>query len=107
VAKVAVIGGGIAGLAAAHRLSRTHDVVVFEREATAGGKIRSQKIAGGFLFEWGPGGFLASAEAVQSLVDELDLRDVLTPREKKRRSGLSIGVAGCTRCPQNRPKRCG
>jgi oxygen-dependent protoporphyrinogen oxidase len=88
VAKVAVIGGGIAGLAAAHRLSRTHDVVVFEREATAGGKIRSQKIAGGFLFEWGPGGFLASAEAVQSLVDELDLRDVLTParEEAKKRS---------------------
>ena len=74
-----MIGGGIAGLTAAYRLSAAHDVVVFEREATGGGKIRSQKIAGGYLFEWGPSGFLASAEAVQSLVDELELRDVLTP----------------------------
>lgn len=79
MSRIAVIGGGIAGLTAAYRLSRAHDVVVFEREAAAGGKIRSQKMAGGYLFEWGPSGFLASAEAVQTLVDELDLRDVLTP----------------------------
>jgi oxygen-dependent protoporphyrinogen oxidase len=79
VSRIAVVGGGIAGLTAAHRLSGVHEVVVFERETTAGGKIRSQNIAGGFLFEWGPSGFLASAEAVQSLIDELGLRDVLTP----------------------------
>lgn len=79
MSRIAVVGGGIAGLTAGYRLSDAHDVVVFERESTAGGKIRSQKIEGGFLFEWGPSGFLASAEAVQSLIDELGLRDVLTP----------------------------
>ncbi len=75
---VAVVGGGIAGLAAAYRLSAAHDVVLFERETTPGGKIRSQKIDG-YLFEWGPSGFLSSAEAVQALVAELDLSAALTP----------------------------
>ena len=77
--RIAVVGAGIAGLTAAYRLSEAHDVVVFERESTAGGKIRSQQIAGGYLFEWGPSGFLASADAVQSLVDTVGLREALTP----------------------------
>ena len=75
---IAVVGGGIAGLTAAHRLCAEHDVVVFEREATAGGKIRSQKIDG-FLFEWGPSGFLSSADELQTLIGELGLGDALTP----------------------------
>jgi oxygen-dependent protoporphyrinogen oxidase len=77
--KVAVVGGGIAGLTAAYRLHVDHDVVLFERDAVTGGKIRSQQIAGGYLFEWGPSGFLASAQEVTALVDELGLRDALTP----------------------------
>ena len=76
--RIAVVGGGIAGLTAAHRLSADHDVVVFEREAAAGGKIRSQRIDG-FLFEWGPSGFLASAREVNALVEELGLGAALTP----------------------------
>jgi uncharacterized protein len=35
--RVAVIGAGIAGLGAAHALSRVHDVTVLERDARAGG----------------------------------------------------------------------
>jgi oxygen-dependent protoporphyrinogen oxidase len=74
---IAVVGGGIAGLTAAHRLSADHDVVVFEREATAGGKIRSQRIDG-FLFEWGPSAVLSSADELQALIGELGLSDALT-----------------------------
>jgi oxygen-dependent protoporphyrinogen oxidase len=80
VSKIAVIGGGIAGLTAAYRLSRTHDVVAFEREATPGGKIRSQQIDG-YVFEWGPSGFLSSAEELFALAGELGLGDVLTPAQ--------------------------
>jgi oxygen-dependent protoporphyrinogen oxidase len=76
---VAVIGAGIAGLTAAHKLSANHDVIVFERETSAGGKIRSQKIEGGFLFEWGPSAFLSSAQELKALVAEIGLGDVLTP----------------------------
>jgi predicted NAD/FAD-binding protein len=35
--RIAVVGGGIAGLGAAHVLSRVHDVQIFEREPRAGG----------------------------------------------------------------------
>jgi oxygen-dependent protoporphyrinogen oxidase len=77
VSTVAVVGAGIAGLAVAHRLSAGHDVVVFEREPYAGGKIHSQKIDG-LLFEWGPNGFLSNAAELRALVSELGLDDALT-----------------------------
>ena len=51
---VAVIGGGVSGLAVACDLSgRGHDVVVLERQAHAGGNAMSENI-GGFLMEHGP-----------------------------------------------------
>jgi oxygen-dependent protoporphyrinogen oxidase len=78
VSTVAVVGGGIAGLTAAFRLSAAHDVVLFERDAVPGGKIRSQRIDG-YLFEWGPSGFLSSADELQALVAELGLAGALTP----------------------------
>jgi oxygen-dependent protoporphyrinogen oxidase len=86
VSRIGVIGAGIAGLSAAHRLSATHDVIVFECEPAAGGKIHSQKIDG-FLFEWGPSTFLSSARELHALVGELGLSDELTaaPRAAKKR----------------------
>jgi oxygen-dependent protoporphyrinogen oxidase len=76
VSRVIVVGAGIAGLALAHRLRDRHDVVVFEREAVAGGKMRSQSIDG-LLFEWGPNGFLAGAAELRGLVRQLGLDDAL------------------------------
>jgi oxygen-dependent protoporphyrinogen oxidase len=78
MSRIAVVGGGIAGLAAAYRLSAKHDVVVFERETTPGGKIRSERIDG-FLFEWGPSTILANAEDLHALIGEIGLADALTP----------------------------
>lgn len=72
MSRIAVIGGGIAGLAAAHGLMDAHDVAVFEREPAAGGKIRSQRI-GDYLFEWGPSGFLSSAEELVALAGDVGL----------------------------------
>ncbi len=70
--KIAVVGGGIAGLALAYRLSNAHDVTVFERETAPGGKIRSQNLDG-YLFEWGPNGFLSNAAELSALVEEIGL----------------------------------
>jgi oxygen-dependent protoporphyrinogen oxidase len=70
--KVAVVGGGIAGLAIAARLLRTHDVRVFERAPEPGGKIRSERIDG-YTFDWGPTGYLSNASELAAFVDELGL----------------------------------
>jgi oxygen-dependent protoporphyrinogen oxidase len=46
VARIAVVGGGIAGLSCAWKLQRAgHDVTLLEREAVAGGRMRSERIA--------------------------------------------------------------
>jgi oxygen-dependent protoporphyrinogen oxidase len=73
---IAVVGGGIAGLTAAFSLSGEHDVVVFEHEGAAGGKIRSQQVAG-FVFEWGPSGFLSNAQELNALAAELELTEAV------------------------------
>lgn len=70
--KIAVVGAGIAGLAAAFRLSAAHDVTVFEREDEPGGKIRSEAVDG-YLFEWGPNGFLSSAAELRALASDAGL----------------------------------
>ncbi|MGE0853674.1 MAG: protoporphyrinogen oxidase [Hyphomicrobiaceae bacterium] len=72
IADVAVIGGGIAGLAAAFELERRgHDVVVLERQVRVGGKAVSERF-GGYLMEHGPSSVAAEAP-IQSLSRELGL----------------------------------
>jgi len=45
--RIAVVGSGISGLAAAWLLSRDHEVVLFEREARLGGHTHTHKVAMG------------------------------------------------------------
>lgn len=53
MARVVVVGAGIAGLACASRLARAgHSVEVFEREGTPGGRMRSER-RGEFLLDRG------------------------------------------------------
>lgn len=64
--KIAVIGSGIGGLASACRLaSKGHDVTVFEKNATPGGKI-SEVHMGDYRFDTGPSLF-----TLPELVEEL------------------------------------
>lgn len=74
--KIAVLGAGIAGLTAAHRLAECADVTVFEARHRAGGNIRTGDLDG-CRVEWGPNGFLDNEPATLDLVAELGLTDRL------------------------------
>ena len=64
---VAVIGGGVSGLATAWNLRRQGlDVVVLERQANPGGNAVSERI-GGFLMEHGPSTIDARATAATDM----------------------------------------
>lgn len=80
VPRVAVIGGGVAGLAAAVALrdgalarETALKVTVFEKDTQTGGNLRTLT-RDGWQFEWGPNGFLDNEPATLRLVDRLGLR---------------------------------
>ena len=73
--RVVVVGGGIAGLAAARRLESVvpdADVVLVERDAVPGGKLRTEHVDG-FVIEAAPDSFLSRKERGVGLVEELGL----------------------------------
>ncbi len=74
--KVAVIGAGLAGLAAAWELTRTDgcEVTVYESERRAGGVIVTEHVQG-FIVEGGPDGFLAGEPELTQLAGELGIGD--------------------------------
>jgi len=71
--EVAVIGGGISGLATAFALTgRGHRVVVLECQQRSGGNAISERI-GGFLMEHGPSTINAMSEVACDVSNELGL----------------------------------
>src|SRR5690606_18878748 len=55
MAKIAVIGSGFAGLSAAAYLSAAgHQVQVFEKNGTLGGRARQFRTENGYIFDMGP-----------------------------------------------------
>lgn len=77
---IAVIGGGIAGLAAAHRIANTPgaSVTLIESEPTLGGKIRSSSFAGIDGVDEGADAFLARVPWAVDVAREVGLGDQLT-----------------------------
>jgi protoporphyrinogen/coproporphyrinogen III oxidase len=70
---VAIIGAGIAGLTAAHRLKRAgREPVVFEREDRVGGRIKTIK-RDGFTFDVGAFIYLGSYTDAADLITEVGL----------------------------------
>ncbi|MBZ0216407.1 MAG: protoporphyrinogen oxidase [Fimbriimonadaceae bacterium] len=70
---VAIIGGGVSGLATAHDLIHLgYDVLVLERQAGVGRKAMSRRF-GGFLMECGPSTVNAAAPAALAYANELGI----------------------------------
>jgi oxygen-dependent protoporphyrinogen oxidase len=79
--RIAIIGAGITGLAAAEWLSLDHgvdDVLVVESSDRAGGKIRTD-LDRGHTVEWGPQGFLDNAPDTLELAEKTGLGPALVP----------------------------
>jgi len=83
VARIAVIGGGVAGLTCAWRLLRAgHEVLVLEREAVAGGRMRSERIetpAGVFVVDRGAQFVASGYRNLLGVADSLGLASKLHP----------------------------
>lgn len=85
---VTVIGGGIAGLAAAQRVSRSAaeagidlEITVLEADPVLGGKIRTSPFAGLPAVDEGPDAFLARVPWATALAREVGLGDDLVSPE--------------------------
>jgi len=77
--RVAVVGGGLSGLAAAHHLGEiapAAEVVVFEAAPRAGGIVSTAR-DGAFVLEEGPDSFLTEKPEALALVRRLGLEDRL------------------------------
>lgn len=86
--RIAVVGGGISGLATALELvdrtaaqARPLEVTVFEAGSAPGGNIRTER-RDGFVIESGPNGFVSDTPATLRLVERLGLQSELVPASK-------------------------
>lgn len=82
--KIAIVGGGIAGLAATYELEKARAAgqsltyALFESRPRLGGSIGSE-IVNGAVLERGPDSFITEKPAAAELCRELGLADQLTP----------------------------
>jgi protoporphyrinogen/coproporphyrinogen III oxidase len=82
--RIAVIGGGIAGLTVALRRSQAGDqVALFEAEAKVGGQLRSET-HDGLLVEHGAEGFVARSELVPALAESAGIAHHLVEQLEQR-----------------------
>ena len=90
--RIAVIGGGIAGLTVALRRAAAGDrVVLFEAAAKVGGQLASESSAG-FVVEHGAEGFVARSEAVPALAHDAGIADHLVEQLVQRSFRFDAGA---------------
>ncbi len=90
--RVAVVGGGVTGMAAAQRLvSKSEDVQVtlFESSKRFGGIVRTEE-ADGFLMELGPDSFITNKPAGIQLCKEIGFMDQLIATDALYRRSLVL-----------------
>jgi len=99
--KVAVIGAGISGLAAAFYLKQAGvEVKVFEKEKQAGGKMKTV-YENGYIIETGPNGFLDGKPYTLNLVKALGIENRLYRSSDKARKRFIYTNGRLVRLPEN------
>jgi protoporphyrinogen/coproporphyrinogen III oxidase len=94
--RVAIVGGGVSGLAAAHlAATQGHDVVLVDDRAEPGGLIASAR-RDGFLCERGPQAVLDGAPETRALIASAGLADAVQPASPAARRRF-VYVAGALR----------
>ena len=91
--RLVIVGGGISGLSLAYFLLEKKpslDIVIFESEEKAGGKIWTDKAAG-FLCEGGVNGFLDNRPRTLELVSKLALTPLRSSDKARKRYIFSDG----------------
>jgi oxygen-dependent protoporphyrinogen oxidase len=91
--RIVVVGGGISGLAAAHRLIELGqtDVTLIEASPRLGGTIQTEYLDG-FLIERGPDSFISEKPEALALAKRLGLESrLIQTNEKYRRSFIMRG----------------
>ena len=78
MARIAVVGAGLAGLIVARALLQDHDVVVFEKSRGVGGRMAT-RYAGAFEFDHGAQFFTARSDAFRTFLAPLEKRGVIAP----------------------------
>ena len=104
--RVIIIGGGIAGLAAAVHLkagakvyNRPVDVLVLEKGGRIGGKILTEKI-GDFLVEGGPDSFLPEKVQTVQLAKQLGLESEMLPSNDEFKGTFIFSRGGLHSLPE-------
>jgi oxygen-dependent protoporphyrinogen oxidase len=94
MSRIVVVGGGIAGLAAALRIETLlpeAEVALVEREWTLGGKVVTEQL-GGFVIEGAPDSFLSRNERGVELCEELGIdADLIGRKPENARSFVRKG----------------
>jgi protoporphyrinogen oxidase len=82
--RVAILGGGIAGLTCLHELSRRGvDATLYEGDSRVGGRIKTfRDESSGNTIELGAGYFHQYYYGLRELIDELDLSSLIVARSK-------------------------
>ncbi|MDE3052318.1 MAG: protoporphyrinogen oxidase [Gemmatimonadota bacterium] len=99
--RVAIVGGGISGLAALEYLTRVEPslpVTLLEASPRLGGHIRSER-SGGFLMEAGPDVILAAKPAAVELARRVGIGDRLQGTNPAARGSYIMSGAGLRRMP--------
>lgn len=98
---IAVIGGGITGLAAAHRIitsEPTANVTLFEGSSRLGGIIRTER-RDGWLLELGPDSFITNKPGGVQLCADCGFTDQLIPTDNTFRRSLVLFQGSPTAVP--------